>query len=212
MVNSEGREIAAVYGAVPAWAGPFQVARDGEDFAFWAMVHCAHDVDAVFTDCLGSVQCAHDRQKATSAANPRAHLWKRYWEVLGPATLVHKTMAHSTVAQVHEGQTTMWEHLGNKAADARARQGAALHPWSDRAQALLDDAWGEALEVAAWAGWQEAASCLPPDAVEDISIEEQALRRQATAARRQAAGSLEVDSPGDKSVAPAARHLAERLR
>ena len=149
---------------------------------------------------------------ATSATNPRAHLWQRYWAELGPSTLVHKTKAHTTLVQVHAGDTTMWEHLGNAAADRRAKMGAAMHPWSPQASALLDAAWEEALEVASWAGWQDASTLVPPDTVEDISPEERALRRSAEAQRKRCAGTLLVESEEAASgCADSARLLAAAL-
>ena len=97
------------------------------------------EVEAVYTDCFGTVQRAHVRGKATSSANPRAHLWTSYWATLGPSTFVHKTKTHTTMAQVHEGVTMLWEHHSNAAADARAKQGAALHPWSGDCDERLNE-------------------------------------------------------------------------
>ena len=149
---------------------------------------------------------------ATSATNPRAHLWQRYWAELGPSTLVHKTKAHTTMVQVHSGDTTMWEHLGNSAADRRAKMGAALHPWSPQDSALLESSWEEALEVASWAGWQDASTLVPPDTVEDISPEERVLRRSAEAQRKRSAGTLLVESEeAESGFACSARLLAAAL-
>ena len=137
-----------------------------------------------------------------------------YWDTIGPGTLACKTKAHTTATQVEAGATTWWEHKGNKAADLRAKQGAALHPWSPAAQQALEDAWGEALEFATWAGWQEqAVSSTTPDAGEDISAEERAVRRQAAAARCSQAGTLEVsrECAEDFGAAAAAAELAAAL-
>ena len=88
-----------------------------------------------------------------------------------------------------------------------------MHPWNPEAEAKLDQAWDSALEMAAWAGWQEASACHPPHAVEDIDAEERALRSQAARARRQAAGQLQVrrDPAEDRGVAAAAKRLAADL-
>ena len=104
----------------------------------------------------------------------------------------------------------MWERRGNCAADSRARSGAELHPWTPEEDERLDVTMGCALELATWAGWQEAAMCNHPDSSEQIGVEERATRRQALAARRAAAGQLEVtrDEPEDASVILAARRLA----
>ena len=107
----------------------------------------------------------------------------------------------------------MWERRGNAAADARARSGAQLHPWSPEEDERLDVTLGCALELVAWAGWQEAAMCATPDSVEQIGVEGRAIRRRALAARREAAGQLEVtrDEPEDAAAILAARRLAEGI-
>ena len=128
--------------------------------------------------------------------------------------MVVKTKAHVTLADAKEGTTTtMWEYLGNRAADHRARQGAELHPWSADADDSLERAWTSALEVAGWAAWQEAsAGCLPLDTLEDIEPEERAQRRDAAAKRRQQAGTLEVlREESSDATASRARRLAAAL-
>ena len=212
MVTPEGREVAAVYGAVPYALAPFQQARDGEDCCFWAMPHFCANVDAVHVDCAGTVACGQDRRVAIAPSNPRAHLWRRYWAELGPSVLVTKTKAHTTLADVHSGDTTMWEHLGNAAADRRARLGAQMHPWPEGADERLELAWEQALELASWAGWQEASQCLPPDTLEDIGAEERAIRSQAEAERRRSAGTLLLTQEADDDAFVAeARRLAAAL-
>ena len=127
--------------------------------------------------------------------------------------MVCKTKAHTTMADVHRGDTTMWEHLGNRAADSRARLGAQMHPWSAETSQRLEVEWDQALEIASWAGWQEAAQCLPPDTVEDIGPEERAVRAQAEAQRRRSAGSLLVlpQAGTEADIASAAARLAAAL-
>ena len=212
MVDREGNELAAVYGAVPTWAGPLQLARDAEDFCFWVLPRCSENVEAVYVDCAGTVGCAQDRRKALSPRNPRAGLWHDYWDTMGPSTLVVKTRAHTTVSEAREGiVTTLWEHHANKAADGRAKLGASLHPWTPDAAEDLESHWELALELASWAGWQEAAASALPDAIETINAEERAVRRAAQAERRQAAGLLEVarEEPDDRSAIATARKFLD---
>ena len=107
----------------------------------------------------------------------------------------------------------MWAHLGNAAADKRARLGAHMHPWPQGASERLEAAWDQALELASWAGWQEAAQCLPSDTLEDIGPEERAIRIQAEAQRRRAAGTLLVTQEAeDDELIVASSRLAAALR
>ena len=145
-----------------------------------------------------------------SAGRALARLLGRH----GPSTLVVKTRAHTTVSEAREGiVTTLWEHHANKAADGRAKLGASLHPWTPDAAEDLESHWELALELASWAGWQEAAASALPDAIETINAEERAVRRAAQAERRQAAGLLEVarEEPDDRSAIATARKFLDAL-
>ena len=50
--------------------------------------------------------------------NPRAHLWGRFYAAFESGRVeAFKTKAYATMADVHEGRTTLWEKKGTDSVD-----------------------------------------------------------------------------------------------
>jgi len=159
-VDDAGQLISAAFGPVPFDKGPFQQARDGEDYAAYMCLLVAMGPMHIFSDCAGTVGCLSGNPKASSGvANERAHLWGPFWGAFEHGDLqVSKTLAHASIADVERGATTHWERNANNLADQFAKRGAMAH------QVPVDSIWiyrGLMLigrEVASWAGRQEVHS------------------------------------------------------
>jgi len=55
-------------------------------------------------------------------------MWAPFWAAFGTNDFeAHKTKAHSSMVDVQNDRTTLWEKRGNDAADEFAKRGAALH-------------------------------------------------------------------------------------
>ena len=124
-----GFPVAAAYGAVPVDLCPFQVARDGEDFAISMLAVVARPPFCCHIDCQGTLDCLHGGAAvATAASNPRAHLWRSYFQTFQDGDITaRKTKVHATAGDVEAGRTTWFEKRGNDAADRFAKRGAAAH-------------------------------------------------------------------------------------
>ena len=78
-------------------------------------------------DCQGNLShTGSGRSASTTAAQPRAHLWKAVWEAFD-AIDARKTKAHCSAADVASGATTEWQRRGNNEADYLAKKGAKDH-------------------------------------------------------------------------------------
>ena len=157
-VDRFGKMISAAYGPVPFDHAPEQVARDGEDYAVFMCSLVATPPLQIYSDCSGTVRCIRSGpQYSSSPANPRAHLWTKFWAQFEDEDVVgHKTLGHATPRDVEDGKTTWWELHANKEADKLAKAGAAMHAIPPD---VLADYFGLVQivkEAAIWAGTQEA--------------------------------------------------------
>ena len=88
----------------------------------------------VHTDHAGILRgIARGRAWCTAGDRLWAGYWVIVWNVLDDVGLgeagiqILKVPAHVTMRMVGEGRATLWQQLGNDAADARAVQGAGVH-------------------------------------------------------------------------------------
>eukprot|EP00973_Karenia_brevis_P011584 1569168-Karenia_brevis.AAC.1 len=95
----------------------------------------------------------------TTAANHKhSDVWRRVWQVVDDfgrdALQLHKVRSHRSLRSVQDGSAdmTFQDWTGNKAADAAAKKGAALHPMYPGLPAIIKDAAEETEVIAKWLG------------------------------------------------------------
>ena len=124
--------MAGCYGAVPYELGPFQTARDGEDFAILMLSRNAllGGRIAVHVDCEGTLGCAYALPCSDWGKEQRAHWWSEINDRLDLATF-EKVESHLPYSAVRDGRTTHRDWNGNRQADSLAKKGAERFRASD---------------------------------------------------------------------------------
>ena len=125
-VDTEGKLVAAAFGAVPWDAAPAQVAKDAEDYAVFMLTLVATQPFSIHVDCAGTVGAARNPLAGTKPRHLRAHLWDEVWKHFNELH-VNKTKAHATEIDIEQGITTRWEMQGNTLADEYAKSGVEAH-------------------------------------------------------------------------------------
>ena len=126
-----GVVVKTLHGPLP---GPVQEVPRAELFALLAALRHsgAHPV-RYWTDCRFVVDGFRaGRAGTTQGVHVHADLWKQVWDIVEDrgedSVRVDWCKGHATRKAVVEGKILEWQRVGNGAADAAAKEGAALHP------------------------------------------------------------------------------------
>ena len=117
--TDEGELISAAYGPVPFDLCPFQEARDGEDYAAHMCCFLTEGPIDIYIDCQGTLDAVCKGEAyAASGSKRRGHVWGPFHAAFDDGRCAaHKTKAHASLQDVHNGRTTFWERNGNALAD-----------------------------------------------------------------------------------------------
>ena len=189
-VDDDGGFVAGCYGAVPYELGPFQTARDGEDFAIlMAASGCVDTLSdhSYFIDCSGTVSAFRDPIGSVGSGSRSAHLWSRIHHVYdaGPPAIT-KVRAHCSWGDVEAGRTTAFCKLGSDRADELAKRGALLHPATSEAKKQIWALRHFVGQVLRWAGEQEVY--MADHGIQDADPLPDKVQRQVAKEARRARG------------------------
>ena len=164
VMSPEGAIIAQAWGALPPALMPWQAVRVGEDYA--AVVALTEIIGNfhLLIDCKGTVEAVQNLGRAKGPTSVNAHLWARVGDAADGAQVKH-IPAHKSEAAVTRGELTAPELFGNRLADIRAKEGAALQAPQEDDVVLLEGCLARARDAARFAaeievfisdGWWEA--------------------------------------------------------
>merc|ERR1712110_1160438 len=101
----------------------FLTSRDGEDYAVLMSADLCVGELHPRSYCQGTVDTGNSgRVSATSAKQPRAHLWNRVFEK-HPDLTIEKTQGHATWEDVEAKRVTAYDKEGNDEADKFSKMG-----------------------------------------------------------------------------------------
>ncbi len=147
-LKEDGTVRAAVYGPVPLDISPNQAASAGELHSLRRGAELACGPSRIFTDYQSAADGARRGPDITTChKTATASAWRGYWRAAEGAEIeVVKVAAHRTMRSVREDEDdaeALLKKLGNDAADAFAKRGAAAHHSAAQLAVLEDYALGE---------------------------------------------------------------------
>ncbi len=127
---------------------------------------------------LGRRWCLHPRREG-------ADLWKRIWEAydyLGTSVEVHKVKAHLPDEAFYRGAVSRRDLLGNRAADALAKKGAAM-AYAESPTVRVERAYRRARRWFHWvmtfaSDWNSPHDAIDEEPVSHLGAEQQAMAEE----------------------------------